>query len=161
LKGETGSDVTAPQDQALQTKYLAIKILQAGTDSNADCAKCDHFISAWKIVAKEQYIKRRDVVCAELHFDIWKEMGDTSDNRQWYDHAPKSVEPSREDKVTVIWNQQVRTDRTIANNKPDIIIRDDTQGTCVLTFRRRIKSCLPFAGIIRRLTYSTHFQDKG
>ena len=25
----------------------------------------------------------------------------------------------------------MRTDRTIANNKPDIIIRDDTQGTCV------------------------------
>jgi len=30
-----------------------------------------------------------------------------------------------------------------------------------LTFRRRIKSCMPFAGIIRRLSYSTHFQDKG
>jgi len=30
-----------------------------------------------------------------------------------------------------------------------------------LTFRRRIKSRLPFAGIIRRLTYSTRFQDKG
>ena len=31
----------------------------------------------------------------------------------------------------------------------------------LLTFRRRIKSRLPFAGIIRRLTYSTRFQDKG
>jgi len=30
-----------------------------------------------------------------------------------------------------------------------------------LTFRRRIKSRLPFAGIIRRLSYSTRFQDKG
>ena len=30
-----------------------------------------------------------------------------------------------------------------------------------LTFRRRIKSRLPFAGIIRRLSYSTCFQDKG
>ena len=33
--------------------------------------------------------------------------------------------------------------------------------TDVLTFRRRIKSRLPFAGIIRRLPYSTRFQDKG
>ena len=32
---------------------------------------------------------------------------------------------------------------------------------CSLTFRRRIKSRLPFAGIIRRLPYSTRFQDKG
>ena len=31
----------------------------------------------------------------------------------------------------------------------------------MLTFRRRIKSRLPFAGIIRRLPYSTRFQDKG
>ena len=30
-----------------------------------------------------------------------------------------------------------------------------------LTFRRRIQSRLPFAGIIRRLSYSTRFQDKG
>ena len=30
-----------------------------------------------------------------------------------------------------------------------------------LTFKRRIKSHLPFAGIIRRSPYSPHFQDKG
>ena len=30
-----------------------------------------------------------------------------------------------------------------------------------LIFRRRIKSRLPFAGIIRRLQFSTRFQDKG
>ena len=30
-----------------------------------------------------------------------------------------------------------------------------------LTFRRRIKSRLPFSGIIRKLPYSTRFQDKG
>jgi len=36
-----------------------------------------------------------------------------------------------------------------------------TQLYAVLTFRRRIKSRLPFAGIIRRLPYFAHFQDKG
>ena len=29
-------------------------------------------------------------------------------------------------------NQQVRTNRTIPNNKPDTIIRDIKQGTCML-----------------------------
>ena len=28
--------------------------------------------------------------------------------------------------------QQVQTDRTIPNNKPDIIIRDNEKGTCML-----------------------------
>ena len=29
-------------------------------------------------------------------------------------------------------NQQVQTDRNISNNKPDIIIRDNEKGTCML-----------------------------
>jgi len=31
-----------------------------------------------------------------------------------------------------LWNQQVQTDRTIPNNKPDFIIRDNEKGTCTL-----------------------------
>jgi len=31
-----------------------------------------------------------------------------------------------------LWNQQIQTDRTIPNNKPDIIIGDNEKGTCVL-----------------------------
>ena len=31
-----------------------------------------------------------------------------------------------------MWNQQVQTDRTIPNNKPDTIIRDNEKGTCML-----------------------------
>jgi len=54
-------------------------------------------------------------------------------NKHWYDHVPKSVETSHEGKVTILWNQQVRTDRTISNNKPDIIIRDNKQRTCMFT----------------------------
>ena len=35
-------------------------------------------------------------------------------------------------KITILWNQQVQTDRTISHNKPDIIIRDTEQRTCLL-----------------------------
>ena len=44
----------------------------------------------------------------------------------------KSVETSHEGKVTILWNQQVRTDRTIPNDKPDIIIRHNRKGTSML-----------------------------
>jgi hypothetical protein len=37
-----------------------------------------------------------------------------------------------EGKVTILWNQQVQIDRTIHNNKPDIITRDNEKGTCML-----------------------------
>jgi hypothetical protein len=51
----------------------------------------------------------------------------------WHEHVPKSVETSKVGKVIILWNQQVQTDRTIPNNKPDIIIRDNEKGTCMLT----------------------------
>ena len=35
-------------------------------------------------------------------------------------------------KVTILWNQQVQTDRTIPNKKPDTLIRDNEKGTCML-----------------------------
>ena len=50
---------------------------------------------------------------------------------KWYDHVPKSLESSRESNVTIFCNQQVQTNRTIPNNKLDIIIRDNKQGTCM------------------------------
>jgi hypothetical protein len=52
--------------------------------------------------------------------------------KHWYEHVPKSVETSRRGKVIIPWNQQVQPDRTIPNDKPDIVIRDNEKGTCVL-----------------------------
>ena len=137
LKVETESEIVAAQDQALQTKYYATKILNTETDSK--CRLCqqfdetiDHIISAYQLLTKEQYIKRHDGVCAQLHFNIRKETGVQLDTKHWYEHVPKSVETSQGGKITILWNQQVQTDRTILDNKPDIIIRDNEKGTCML-----------------------------
>jgi hypothetical protein len=34
----------------------------------------------------------------------------------------------------MLWNQQIQTDRTIPNNKPDIVIRDYEKRTCMLIY---------------------------
>jgi hypothetical protein len=100
------------------------------------CQQCDetidHIISACPILAKEQYVKQYDKVSAQIHFNIRKETGVQLDKRHWYEHVPESVVTNQEGKVTILWNQQVQTDRTIPNNKPDIIIRDNEKGTCML-----------------------------
>jgi len=49
-----------------------------------------------------------------------------------YDHVPKSVEISHECKVTILRNQEVQNNRTIPNNKSDIIIFDNKKGLCML-----------------------------
>jgi hypothetical protein len=104
LKAETKSEIVAAQDQALQTKYHAT-ILHTETDSK--CRLChqleetvDHIKSACPILAKEQYIKSHDRVCAPLHFNICKELGIKLDSELWYEHVPKSVETSKVGKVT-------------------------------------------------------------
>jgi hypothetical protein len=52
--------------------------------------------------------------------------------KHWYEHVPKSVETGQGGNVTILWNQQVQTDRTIPNNKPNIIIRDNEKRTYML-----------------------------
>jgi len=56
----------------------------------------------------------------------------TTGQKHWYEHVPKSVETSKGGNVTILWNQQVQTHRTIPNNKADIIIRDNEAGTHML-----------------------------
>jgi hypothetical protein len=53
------------------------------------------------------------------------------DKNYWYEHVPKSVETGQEGNITILWNQQVQINRTIPNNKPDII-RDNEKKTCML-----------------------------
>jgi hypothetical protein len=71
-------------------------------------------------------------VCAQLRVNIYKEIGVKLDNKHRYDYVQKSVETNNEGKVTILWNLQVQTDRTIPNKTPDIIIRDNKQGTCII-----------------------------
>jgi flagellin-specific chaperone FliS len=70
----------AAQDQTLNTKNYATKILHTETDSK--CRLCqqldetiDHIISACPIMAKEQYVKWHDKVSAQIHLNICKEIG--------------------------------------------------------------------------------------
>jgi len=109
------------------------------TETDSKCRHCqqfddtiDHIISACPILAKEEDIKRHDKVCAQIHFNICKETGVQLDKKLWYEHVPKSVETSEGGKLNILWNQQEQTDRTIPKNKPDIIIRDNEKGTCML-----------------------------
>ena len=71
-------------------------------------------------------------MCAQLHFNICKETGLKLDTEHWYEHVPKSVERSHQGKVSILWNQQMQTDRTIPNDTLDIIIYGNDKGMCML-----------------------------
>jgi hypothetical protein len=63
VKTETESEIAAAQDEALQTKHWATKILHRETDSKyRPCQqfaeRTDHITSVCPTLAKEQYIKK-------------------------------------------------------------------------------------------------------
>ena len=84
------------------------------------------------IILAWEYKKGHEKSVCSAALYIWAVTGIKLDSEHWYGHVSISVEPSREDKVTILWNQQVPTDRTIPNNKPKIIIRGNERGTCIV-----------------------------
>ena len=71
-------------------------------------------------------------MCVQKYFNVCKETGEQLDKKHWYEHLPNSIVTNQESKVTILWNQQVQTDKTLPNNKPDIVIRDNEKRTCML-----------------------------
>jgi hypothetical protein len=67
------------------------------------------------------------IECALNYISIYVRKQVKLDSELWYEHVSKSVETSQEAKVTILWNQQVQTNRTIPNNKPDILIWDNEE----------------------------------
>ena len=73
-----------------------MKTNNPNNNNNSRCRICkkfdetvEHIVSARPILAKEQYTKIHDRMCAQLHFNICKEIGVKLDNEHWYDHIPQ------------------------------------------------------------------------
>ena len=56
-----------------------------------------------------------------MHWKICKEFG-IEVNTWLYEHEPKAV--TKKDSVTILWDVPIRTDRTIAANRPDIVLKN-------------------------------------
>ena len=64
-----------------------------------------------------------------MHYSICKALGiETTD--KWYTNMPKPV--CEEGDVTVLWNKAVHTNREVTANRPDIIIKNKKEETCIL-----------------------------
>lgn len=134
VKGETEALISAAQDQALRTKYHEVKILKTGQDSKCRICKIHdetiyHVASGCPELAKNEYVKRHNQICAYIHWELCRDNKFKTPKR-WYQHVPSSVEDSQS--VTIIYDEQVHTDRTISANRPDIIVKNKLTRTCTI-----------------------------
>ena len=105
----------AAQDQTINTNYFKNKILKEEIESKSRLCKqheqtVEHLTSGCPILAKNEYLMRRDKVCTHLRCSICKASGIETTNK-WYTHMSKPV--YEEGDVTVLWNQAVHTDREV------------------------------------------------
>ena len=78
---------------------------------------------------KNEYLMKYDKDGAHLYYSVRKALGKkTTDG--WYTHTPKPM--YEQEDVTVLWNQAVHTDREVTVNRPDIIIKNEQEKTCIL-----------------------------
>ena len=81
----------------------------------------DHVISGCPELGKTEYIQRHDNAASYLHCKVCQSY-DIKATSKWYDHLPDTVVENKQ--ATILWNIPIHTNREIAANKPDIIIRN-------------------------------------
>lgn len=136
LKVETESLIVAAQDQALATRYRIVKI--HGIPGPIKCRMCeqfdetiDHVVGGCPTLAKKDYLTRHNRVCTQIHYNICKTFGVPVRTEKWYEHQPERVATSRDEKVTVLWDYPIQTDRTVTSHKPDIVVKQQG-GECLI-----------------------------
>ena len=134
LKAHTEGLIVAAQDQALSTNQYKKNILHQDTDDK--CRLCnkhvetiDHVVSGCPVSAKTEYLHRHNMAAAYIHWCLCKHYGfQTVD--PYYKHEPKAVLDNN--KVTILWDYSVQTDREVKANRPDIIIKDKLHKHCYI-----------------------------
>ena len=136
LKAETDGFIIAARDQSKPpTRWYQHNILKK-PDVDPKCRLCglfdetiDHLVSGCPELAKTEYTHRCMCAAAHMHRKICKEFGIEVKER-WYEHEPKTV--IENDSVTILWEMSLHTDRTIAANRPDIVLKNKKDKTCLL-----------------------------
>ena len=60
-------------------------------------------------------------MCKELNVKV---------EEKWYEHEPQTV--TERDNMTTLWDLSIHTDREIRANRPDIVIKDKQEKSCLL-----------------------------
>ena len=134
LKIGTEALITAAQDQAINTRAHMKNILKAAVDGN--CRMCgqyqetvDHLVAGCKVLANHQYKQRHNQVAKRVHWALCQKYKITT-VKQWWKHAPEGV--TETDKAKLLWDFSIRTDNHIQANKPDIVVVDKEEKSCLI-----------------------------
>jgi hypothetical protein len=134
LKAETEGLLIAAQDQSLATKNYQMHISKTIKDDRCRMCKVkaetiDHIISGCSMIAATEYLERHNKIGRYLHWKMCISAG-IQVSEKWYTHVPEPV--TENNHTSILWDFSINTDRTIRANRPDIIVKDKKNKTCLL-----------------------------
>ena len=80
-----------------------------------------HILSECKKLAQREYKKRHDRVASIIHWELCAIHG-FQRSKNWFDHLAESV--MENDRVKILWDFNIHTDRVIEARRPDIVVVD-------------------------------------
>ena len=115
------------------TRNYQANILHNGIDPKSRFCEdkvetIDHLVSGCSILTPNEYKNRHDRVGLYLHWKICKHFS-IGTQGNWYEHHPAPVTKVKD--AIVLWDFPIHTDRTIQANRPDIVIKDKANNTCL------------------------------
>ena len=136
VRASTESTVFAAQDQSLRTRNFEWAVMKTRQRADANCRICaraletvDHLVSSCPVLAKDQYVTRHNAIVAYLHWCLCRRYGAAAP-RSSYTHTVAPVITVSD--VRLLWEFAVPTDLPISANRPDLIVINDAEKTCLL-----------------------------
>lgn len=125
---ETEGFMTAIQDQVINTKNYKKYIIKDGTRDDS-CRRCKatsetihHIISGCQTITQSDYKQRHDNACKILHQKIAVKCSLLTQQLPYYKYRPENILENLSFKL--YWDRGIITDKTVANNRPDITLID-------------------------------------
>ena len=84
------------------------------------------------LFAKTEYIQRHNKAAAYLYWTVCKHYNIRVQDKH-YEHEPATV--TEKQATTILWDKPIQSDQEIKANRPDIVVTDKKERTCLLNYR--------------------------
>ena len=89
-----------------------------------------HITTACSKIAGSLYKTRHDNIAAALHHGVCQHYNIRTEHNNTWLHKPNPTEES--EKVKILWDFEIRTDRVIPARRPDLVIVDKTANEAII-----------------------------
>ena len=130
LSPQSESYICGMQELAIFTRWHEKNILKTNTDDTCRVCKKEtettsHILAGCDTLAKKEYLERHNRVANYVHYEICKKYNIQTE-KKWHLHCPAEV--YMDNKVEILWDMILTTDREVGANRPDIVVRDKLNG---------------------------------